>query len=98
MSTFCICVRRLSIISSLMPSLPRNCSRPRLPPSGWPHSGQMPPVVDFIGVVSLEVIPVGPVPVIGVSIDRSEEHTSELQHQIISYAVFCLKKKSQTNH
>src|SRR5947208_13558725 len=24
---------------------------------------------------------------------RSEEHTSELQHQIISYAVFCLKKK-----
>src|SRR5207244_9704958 len=26
-------------------------------------------------------------------VDRSEEHTSELQHQIISYAVFCLKKK-----
>src|SRR3954466_8654253 len=24
---------------------------------------------------------------------RSEEHTSELQHTIISYAVFCLKKK-----
>src|SRR5258708_15340095 len=24
---------------------------------------------------------------------RSEEHTSELSHQIISYAVFCLKKK-----
>src|SRR5574344_3119853 len=24
---------------------------------------------------------------------RSEEHTSELRHQIISYAVFCLKKK-----
>src|SRR5438552_13793140 len=24
---------------------------------------------------------------------RSEEHTSELHHQIISYAVFCLKKK-----
>src|SRR5258708_24200484 len=24
---------------------------------------------------------------------RSEEHTSELQYQIISYAVFCLKKK-----
>src|SRR5207244_11464008 len=25
---------------------------------------------------------------------RSEEHTSELSHQIISYAVFCLNKKT----
>src|SRR5207244_13201755 len=25
---------------------------------------------------------------------RSEEHTSELSHQIISYAVFCLKNKN----
>src|SRR5438034_1468730 len=24
--------------------------------------------------------------------DRSEEHTSELSHTVISYAVFCLKK------
>src|SRR5258708_21041825 len=30
--------------------------------------------------------------------DRSEEHTSELHHQIISYAVFCLKKKKRTTH
>src|SRR2546426_9206458 len=40
--------------------------------------------------------------------DRSEEHTSELSHLVISYAVFCLKKKkknqtrtilfSQTHH
>src|SRR5439155_26547219 len=29
----------------------------------------------------------------GVSIRRSEEHTSELQHVASSYAVFCLKKK-----
>ena len=30
-------------------------------------------------------------------VDRSEEHTSELQsHSFISYAVFCLKKKTQT--
>src|SRR3546814_9772712 len=30
---------------------------------------------------------------------RSEEHTSELQSLMrISYAVFCLKKKTQTNH
>ena len=29
-------------------------------------------------------------------LDRSEEHTSELQsHSFISYAVFCLKKKKQ---
>src|SRR2546428_6026795 len=27
---------------------------------------------------------------------RSEEHTSELSHDQISYAVFCLKKKKQT--
>src|SRR5437764_2837048 len=27
-------------------------------------------------------------------IERSEEHTSELQHRCISYAVFCLKKKT----
>src|SRR3712207_8564423 len=27
---------------------------------------------------------------------RSEEHTSELQHANISYAVFCLKKKYTT--
>src|SRR5687768_18212366 len=28
---------------------------------------------------------------------RSEEHTSELQHGYISYAVFCLKKKNKRN-
>src|SRR5688500_19216391 len=27
---------------------------------------------------------------------RSEEHTSELSHLVISYAVFCLKKKKRT--
>src|SRR2546422_7389427 len=27
---------------------------------------------------------------------RSEEHTSELSHGYISYAVFCLKKKKKT--
>src|SRR5256885_8683404 len=26
--------------------------------------------------------------------ERSEEHTSELSHLVISYAVFCLKKKN----
>src|SRR3712207_7986418 len=28
------------------------------------------------------------------AVDRSEEHTSELSHANISYAVFCLKKKN----
>src|SRR3546814_1763909 len=32
-------------------------------------------------------------------VERSEEHTSELQSLMrISYAVFCLKKKKQTNN
>src|SRR5438309_4599307 len=29
--------------------------------------------------------------------ERSEEHTSELSHSSISYAVFCLKKKKQND-
>src|SRR3546814_4017064 len=34
-----------------------------------------------------------------VVLDRSEEHTSELQSLMrISYAVFCLKKKTKTTH
>src|SRR6266542_2728945 len=32
----------------------------------------------------------------GLSCRRSEEHTSELSHGSISYAVFCLKKKKKT--
>src|SRR2546427_6021423 len=32
-----------------------------------------------------------------VSGSRSEEHTSELSHSQISYAVFCLKKKKERN-
>src|SRR3546814_4600111 len=40
------------------------------------------------------------VAVLGIECDaRSEEHTSELQSLMrISYAVFCLKKKTNTNH
>src|SRR5258708_12104477 len=34
-----------------------------------------------------------PIPRLCVDQERSEEHTSEPSHQIISYAVFCLKKK-----
>src|SRR2546430_11598593 len=32
---------------------------------------------------------------VGVGRNRSEEHTSELHHSQISYAVFCLKKKKK---
>src|SRR5437764_7531053 len=38
------------------------------------------------------IISEGPVRVV-VELTRSEEHTSELRHRCISYAVFCLKKK-----
>src|SRR5438034_10403807 len=31
-------------------------------------------------------------------VTRSEEHTSELHHTVISYAVFCLKKKKKKKH
>src|SRR3712207_7019103 len=34
---------------------------------------------------------------IGVASARSEEHTSELSHANISYAVFCLKKKTASD-
>src|SRR4051812_49489318 len=30
-------------------------------------------------------------------LERSEEHTSDSSHMSISYAVFCLKKKKNTN-
>src|SRR3546814_9386020 len=37
--------------------------------------------------------------VVQIDNDRSEEHTSELQSLMrISYAVFCLKKKTNTTH
>src|SRR5438094_6480165 len=32
------------------------------------------------------------------ALGRSEEHTSELSHRTISYAVFCLKKKKKQNN
>src|SRR5438132_10013314 len=31
-------------------------------------------------------------------LERSEEHTSESSHTVISYAVFCLKKKKKRQH
>src|SRR5438067_10247816 len=46
---------------------------------------------------SAPVVSQGPEAKMKVGLDpRSEEHTSELQHVEKSYAVFCLKKKTQT--
>src|SRR3546814_2977295 len=46
----------------------------------------------------LAVVLVGDDPASGVYVARSEEHTSELQSLMrISYAVFCLKKKTKQN-
>src|SRR3546814_4162637 len=53
----------------------------------------------LVGVGGLEVIAqANGLPPVGGHVVRSEEHTSELQSLMrISYAVFCLKKKKQTN-
>ena len=56
------------------------------------------PIAFLAGVVSVItpcVLPLVPGYLSAVSaVERSEEHTSELQsHSEISYAVFCLKKK-----
>src|SRR3546814_5493629 len=54
-------------------------------------------VVAYLGVSpeqEVPVVPAGEDDVPAVVLDRSEEHTSELQSLMrISYAVFCLKKK-----
>src|SRR3546814_8280536 len=78
----------------------------------FPYTTLFRSVVDPVGVVlaglldglRFEVVQVGDVRLlqgvddpVDVRDDRSEEHTSELQSLMrISYAVFCLKKKTQT--
>src|SRR3546814_4628980 len=59
--------------------------------------GESRPKVDHFGnraAAAVEFDPVGGDSMDPVGVDRSEEHTSELQSLMrISYAVFCLKKK-----
>src|SRR5256885_4929615 len=47
--------------------------------------------------VYLPLVPTGcqewPSLIVGAGVRRSEEHTSNSSHLVISYAVFCLKKK-----
>src|SRR5947207_8098160 len=46
------------------------------------------------GVASLVTVGI----IVARAVNRSEEHTSELRHTVISYAVFCLKKKNTHPH
>src|SRR5437763_11989265 len=64
-----------------MPSLPRNCSRPRLPPRGWPQLAQVPvpirlllliPVDEPVDDVPLSVALVKPVfPIVSMTFSAS---------------------------
>src|SRR3546814_8183913 len=60
-------------------------------------SAKIPRIV--VCAVSMVLASKPPCPIIRYQLDRSEEHTSELQSLMrISYAVFCLKKKNESNH
>src|SRR5947207_4485284 len=65
--------------------------RPRAYLNLCPRFLRLPPSVTR-RVAAGAVTPSPPVP-----LPRSEEHTSELHHTVISYAVFCLKKKKKIN-
>src|SRR3546814_7163715 len=57
--------------------------------------GEIVPLAQILEVVAQRV----PGDVIEVELERSEEHTSELQSLMRnSYAVFCLKKKMKNKH
>src|SRR3546814_9546754 len=52
-----------------------------------------PPITNRVGTLWLGL----PIASVAIQLNRSEEHTSELQSLMrISYAVFCLKKKNNT--
>src|SRR3546814_2110378 len=70
--------------------------------SRWLALGRIPAVrtgLFVLGIILVLLAPVvGALPGPGGVIVRSEEHTSELQSIMrISYAVFCLKKKNNSN-
>src|SRR3546814_7108798 len=63
-------------------------------PNGWSLCSMFSALMD--SRISCAILPA---PALWVSGSRSEEHTSELQSLMrISYAVFCLKKKTALNH
>src|SRR3546814_5817156 len=60
-------------------------------------------VINYGGTLTDNGLAIGTLPspdfYVQTSVDRSEEHTSELQSLMrISYAVFCLKKNNMTIH
>src|SRR6266850_6108915 len=59
-------------------------------PGSWPPL-QISPLLNTTGMVACIGRP-------WIFAHRSEEHTSELRHLVISYAVFCLKKKNILYH
>src|SRR3546814_10176333 len=57
-----------------------------------------PYVVDGISMSISVSVGIATAPKLGLELERSEEHTSELQSLMRhSYAVFCLKKKTHTS-
>src|SRR5207244_12225097 len=96
-----------SVPSCSSPCAPRDLhSFPTGRSSDLEHGGEkqrthaVGPAQELFPVLDLELRLQLPLPVIDLQLqvlgaeDRSEEHTSESSHQIISYAVFCLKKKT----
>src|SRR3546814_2562656 len=85
--------------TTLFRSAPRGAAEHRLPVVGRcaVGPGVGPAIPDRLGVGAIGAALGEPGMLIrGVRIDRSEEHTSELQSLMrISYAVFCLKKKKK---
>src|SRR5690348_17775895 len=63
-----------------------------LAPEALPEHGKIISVQGGCGVAHFDAI----LPRPHADRARSEEHTSELSHPSISYAVFCLKKKKKT--
>src|SRR3712207_6911547 len=61
----------------------------------WRSNYPVPHFPDFSTLASLVFQVPSVLPAIFLLLLRSEEHTSELSHANISYAVFCLKKKKK---
>src|SRR3712207_6914905 len=84
--------------TTLFRSLQRIRTDPVRASTGWLGSYLTWRRIATIRLTKAAVEPCTREPDLSVHCGRSEEHTSELQHANISYAVFCLKKKkARTN-
>src|SRR3546814_2673616 len=101
------CLKRCARASKERPI--RRRSRRRPSPTDWPacrysmRSGVRPrrtarwsaSILDAMSQTNSPAPAISPLLTLDVEVERSEEHTSELQSLMrISYAVFCLKKKN----